>query len=297
MTDVFDAGDSDLDDSAYALDGEDTGDTGAGGGDADLGEGQGGEPKPEGDPKPALTLEQLQARERQKTTALRQERQRSRSLEERLRTLEAGAQGGKDGTKPADDVGERPDPAVDPLGYLQWIDKRMSAAEQRTQAEAATTQQQRQTQAQIAEIKTRVEEFEADFKETTPDYDTAIDHLLAARKADLIATGLDDAAAERAVGQEFLGITARAMAAGKDPAEVVYGLAKHRGYSKDQTAETEGKLETVRAGQKAASPLGGSGGRGNGDLSIGSINNLKGKAFDDAAKKLEDRMIRMERGF
>jgi hypothetical protein len=169
-----------------------------------------------------------------------------------------------------------PDPNVDPIGALEWMKGHFEQqdAAQKTQAQRHADQQasQRQTQA----LAQRMNDYEADFKEDHPDYTDAAEHLKTTRLDELKEAGFTGDDLNRALAQDMFSIVTRAMQAGKDPAEVVYNLAKRRGYGVDKNAT---KLQTIAKGQQAARSMP-SGGRPSGHLPVDQGVKLKGAAFD-----------------
>lgn len=122
-----------------------------------------------------------------------------------------------------------------------------------------------------AEQKVFVDKYTADaktFTETTPDYRKAYDFLLKTRAAELQAIGYDTPQAlhEALTADEFA-IAQMAFAKEKSPAEMIYALAKQRGYTAvaDEAGKGAGaeKLDTIERGKlanKSLSDIGGGGG-------------------------------------
>lgn len=122
----------------------------------------------------------------------------------------------------------------------------------------------------------------AQFEAKNPDYRAAYNHLLQSRASELISIGYDnpkalqDAGAspqevqaafkalhDAVVADEY-GIADLAMKKGKSPAEIIYGLAKQRGYAKaaaagDGKSDAEKLLENIERGQNANKSLNGTG--------------------------------------
>lgn len=271
---------------------------------ADLGAEPGPEPEPEAEEaKPQPTAEDWQkkfsdqqgraAQERAKRREAEQraeaEARRREELEARLTALEQGkGQGG----------GERPNPQEDPIGYMEWIDARLEEAEAAKTAEAQQDKQRQEQTRAVQAVITRASEYEADFRDANPDYDKAADYLYEAKKAEYTDAGYSDQEAHSAVMAEFISRAERAMKAGKDPAQIVFNMAKKLGFSADEAqaraaAAAKDKLARIAEGQKATSPLATAGGRGGDDLDPASIANLDGAAFDAAFAKLEARARRL----
>lgn len=134
------------------------------------------------------------------------------------------------------------------------------------------------------EQKAFVDTYRADantFTAKTPDYMPAYNHLLASRAQELIAIGFDDPKAlqeggadiqtvqaaaktlhDALVADEFA-IADRALKAGKSPAEIIYSLAKQRGYvakAADGKKPGEQKLDQIEQGQQTNKSLNTAGG-------------------------------------
>lgn len=143
-------------------------------------------------------------------------------------------------------------------------------------------QMQRQTQEQreIQELGQRAIREEQEFQARTPDYIEAANHLQQARLAELSLLWPDNSpvaldGAQRAgfntvadyrmamMRQEQVGLARRAFGMQTNVAEVIYGLAKTRGYTPKAAAAPvaqKAPIETVRAGAKASGSLSGGGG-------------------------------------
>lgn len=261
------------------------------------GEGAEGEIRDEtqaGDKRPPLPPEEVARRLEDQKRATRAERVKRQELETTLKTVQARLDelsAGR-GQQQGPDLGERPNPTEDPIGYLEYVEA-MIAAQAETQAQTQQQQEaQQRAQQETQAVVSRVAEYENDFRETTPDYDAAVEHLYAAKKAEYTDTGYDDAEAHNMVMAEFLTRSKRAFAAGKDPAEIVYTLAKRAGYAPKGGAD---KLAAIERGQRATSPLASTGARASGELTVESVGNLRGAAFDTAFAKLRERAIAVER--
>lgn len=259
-----------------------------------------GEEAGEGKEKPPLSPEELAKRNSDLQKATRSERQKRRELErtlaavqQRLDRYEAGQ--GSQSEQPA----ERPDPSDDPIGYLEYVEKMLSAADAKTAEQRQQEQARQEAQRETEAIVSRVAEYENDFRELNPDYDAAVEHLYGLKKAEYEDSGYSPEEAHAMVMQEFLTRSKRAFAAGKDPAEIVYSLAKKGGYSpkggeKDPKAG-EQRLEAVERGQRATSALSAAPGGGARELSAEAVSRLNGAAFDAAFAKLRERALEMER--
>ena len=220
--------------------------------------GEAAAPTEGGEPAPAAPAEpDYKARLHGATQALAQTRQQLMQAKRQL----AEAQG-KTPARPAIDI---PDPSDDPMATLAAIrDLALSMqSEQATEAEREATETA-QTQ-YISELKGAYEESEQLFEAIQPDYRDAASHSVTNRTAELQVLGLTADAAKSAIYNELLRLTDASVQAGKSPAEVLYGLAKARGYAPKAAAAPApapgAALASVEAGQAAAKTLSTAGGR------------------------------------
>lgn len=140
----------------------------------------------------------------------------------------------------------------------------------------AVTGQHRQSEAQagVQQLTVRAAAMEREFAATTPDYDKASSHLFEMRRQELVAAGwTDPAEIQTMMANEATGLAARALQQGRNPAAVVYELAKLRGYAgpapsgdaagngngAPQPGAAEGQLRTIAAGQQQSRQVRGSG--------------------------------------
>lgn len=256
-------------------------------------------PNDEPDEKPAVSkdvekLERVAADKSRMAHAERTRRQaaeaRAEALEQRLAALERG-RGGQDDDI---DLSAIPDVETDPIGNIEALRKIALRLTQQEQAKTRQTEAQTAQQRQFQQINTRMQEYEADFSAENPDYNDAAAHFRTARMAELQEQGYDGEELNTALRTELVGLVARSLQSGKDPAEVVYKLAKNRGFGAAPRKEVAGevdkpskKLETIERGQKASRSLSGMSGKtGDGELSAASVSRLEGAAFDAAFAKL-----------
>jgi hypothetical protein len=142
-----------------------------------------------------------------------------------------------------------PDAATDPLGHLMYQQKQIQA--QIEAIRTGTQQQQEETsqQTQFNTFITNVNSQVAAFKTTHADYDDAYKHLVDVRVADFTDRGYTPQVAREMVSREEMDIAGKALQAGKNPAEVAYGMAKRYGYAvKAAPTPAENKLDTIKKG-------------------------------------------------
>lgn len=181
--------------------------------------------------------------------------------------------------QPAKDAPKNPfdEPDIDPnqdlLGAMQQL--RARQVWQREQHTKATTE----TTAALTEQGV-VQVYRDDtmrFAAQQPDYPQAFEHLIRSRAAELIALGVkDQAELARQIKADEQEIVRHAIANGRRPAEVFYGLAIAKGYQQAQQAApqaqaapaaakpagktpAEQQIDAINAGQAAGKTLSGAG--------------------------------------
>ncbi len=115
----------------------------------------------------------------------------------------------------------------------------------------------------------------AQFEAATPDFKAAYEHLLGSRAQELIALGYDTPqAVHQALLADEFSVAQMALASRRSPAEVIYNLARQRGYVKGTTARGRDRLDTISRGQQANKSFSGTGG-GSGDAEMSAETLLK----------------------
>lgn len=235
--------------------------------------------------KRAIDKEGLAAKERARRRAAEQ---RARDLEERLSRLEQGA-------KPADAQSQEDllslianlrDDDDDPITDLAQIKRALKTFRAEQASEAEREAQANAQRRNLERLTSAMSEAEADFAEDHPDYLDAVEHFRKARREEMEDMGYAGAELEAALAQDFLALVTRSINGGKDPAEVVYNLAKKRGFLSGKAAAEE-KLRKISAASTAGKvPTGGKNGEGR--ITVESLNKLKGAAYDAAWKKFAE---------
>lgn len=258
--------------------------------------------------RPPLPPEELAKRYENTRTALAEERRARRDLERRLEALESGRVARQEPQQRQDAQPEEEiDPEVDPLGALKQMRAKVKAYEQAERLDQQTEAQRQQQEERFRRVERELSEHEADFKEEHPDYDDAAKHYAVTRAKELMGFGLTPQQIQPMLREEFATLAATAIGARKNPAAVVYELAKGRGYGQktpDPKGEAKpgGKIEALQRGQQASSALSRTAGRATAGLDVATIANIdihtkKGaEAFDKAFEALERRAKAAERG-
>lgn len=106
------------------------------------------------------------------------------------------------------------------------------------------------------------------FEAQTPDFRAAYDHLLQSRAQELIALGYDDPQAlQSALLADEMALAQTALSRGQSPAEVLYTVARQRGYVPAPQTRGAGRIETIARGREANKSFAQTGG-GSGEADI-----------------------------
>lgn len=212
---------------------------------------------------------------------------RERALEERLAKLEASSK------RPESDdedivamIRALPDGDDDPIGKIEALEKIIRKFGSTAAADAEAEAQARTKNDSISRVVSAMNESEAEFAEDHPDYKDAVKHFKAARQSEFEDMGYSGKALEQAMAEDLLGLASRAIQGGRDPAEVVYNLAKKRGFKAGATEANEKLRAIAKAAEAGGSPKGGT--RTENRLTYTNVSNLKGAAFDAAFNKLRE---------
>jgi hypothetical protein len=217
--------------------------------------------KPADDGNPAKTPEELLAEEQAALAAadkptppgldayemlqrnLQAETEARTRAEERARALETAA-------KPKDDPG--PDPSTDPLGAMMHQINTVAKTLGTVQQQLVETQQQQAQQAQIAQFQNSIKDVAADFTKKVADYPDAYAHLKTVQIEDMRSLGFSEAQIRQALQQGEVNVAQNALRAGKNPAQVMYEMAKRHGYVPKAGGKDDGTGDGTSAAAKIA---------------------------------------------
>lgn len=267
------------------------------------------EPKAEEAPKrEPLAPEELDKRYRQAQAALREERQKRREAEERAAKAQP-AQSEADELMEA--IAALRDDDEDPIEDIATVKKALKIFRERQEAERTQEVQSREQQSAFQRFSSHVTDSEAEFREENPDYDDAQTYFKKTLRAELEGLGLDGEELDQEFTRQVLGVAQKAIEKGKSPAEVVYNVAKLRGYKTGDTPKAKepapvktesseavdkvvGTIQTLQKSQQASKSLSSVGGSGAGgkDISIGHVSQMKGPKLREGYKALMEQAKR-----
>lgn len=205
---------------------------------------------------------------------------------------------------------EIPDINLDPVGHFQAKDAIRERELGELRQWRQTQQQQSDTYNNVNRLQQIAQSHEVEFKKTTPDYDDAFQFVRAQRDTELQGMGYDDPSVrQQIIQQDALQIAAQALQGNRNAAQVVYAIAKARGYAGKApapvtpaapaapvvSADTK-KIQNVAKGQEASQSLGQMGGTAPPEFSAEMIAKMSDNEFADWTSKNEDAWRKMMGG-
>lgn len=243
----------------------------------------------------ALPPEEVRNRYENTQKALRAERERRRTMEQQALALQAEQQRMEQAfQKMQAQYAERmmalqqpPDPYQDPDGARDYQERVQAAiAEQQRQAYQRQQQEmaQRQQQLQYNAMYAAIDDYETEFRAKAPDYDAAVDFLEGQLANTLKNSGYSEEQRKQFAGEMLIQIATNAMRNGISPAVAMYNSARDNGWTGAVAPGAE-KLAQIKQGREAAKTLSGGGAGPSGSVSLKSMAQLEGAAFDSAFDK------------
>jgi hypothetical protein len=244
---------------------------------------------------PHAALHEERERRKEYERQLNEERKARQTLEERTNLV---LQQFLQQQKPATNDNAAPvQPALptleqDPVGHIVGLVQRQGGDLEAVRRELAQRQQLDQQAQAIGQLQQQAVAAEREFRATTPDYDAAVSFLQAGRNRELEIAGFAPEQRQAIIMQEALGIVARARQFGRNPAAVIYDLAKARGYTGAPPANTNTppagsenvstpaeRIQQAAAGQQQARSLSQTRGSGPAPLNAAALVNMSPKDF------------------
>lgn len=179
----------------------------------------------------------------------------------------------------------------DPIGHLREQQEQMQSdlreRDQQTETQQAQIQEVQQLQ---NTINAQVNEFVKD----NADYQDALTYVTERRTNDLLALGIIDPVQQQQIlNTEAWNIAQTALQNNKNPADVVYTMAKSWGYKQAagqaEKTDLDKQVETIQKGQQESQTLSDAGGTpDSADISLSDIESMSDNDFDKLWDKMEN---------
>lgn len=270
-------------------------------------------------PHAALHQERLARKElAAQLEAVRQDRAREAGelaqLKERLAILneafsadDATAPPGQETDEDPTDSDEPIDPEVDIFGAFKQLQKQLvreRTARDQSIKQVTETAQMSQTQLAEQQLQRAYQDDALHYAQSVPDFGPAYQHLSQARRAELEIMGMTDKnAVQKQLIEEERAIVIHAVKTGRRPADMIYNLAKAKGYRAPEPAPTPdpkpaekapaakngAAMDAITAAEKAqraaATLSGGGGGSSEAEPSISTLANMGEDQFAEFVAK------------
>lgn len=235
---------------------------------------------------PLSALQEERTRRQELQDQLKSQQENTRRMEERFTQMmqlvqNQQAQGGQQ--EPAQQL-----PAFldDPEGHINGLKAQVEAELAQLRQFQQQAQQQQYVAYQGQQLAHQVAAAEETFRAVTPDYNDAAKFFMDRKTLEYTALGADPIAVQQAVQRDYQGIAVGAGNSGRNPAEVLYTLAKAMGYSPRQGQSA------VKHAKPAPSSLSNMGGAPRapdetGGVTLESVANMTDAEFDKFWKQME----------
>lgn len=193
------------------------------------------------------------------------------------------------------------DPEEDVFGALKQ-QQRINAELRRQMTEGAKAREQQEA---VTSVKTAYQQDATAFMAKTPDFKDAYGHLISTLHRELELMGVsDEAERNRAIAEQERELVSRALAQKKSPSELIYSIAKTRGFSSAPSAAidkqsqpapkatADARIENVRRGQGSVISLAKAGGASGEGLTVEALASMNEADFAAMTKSLSKSQLR-----
>jgi hypothetical protein len=217
------------------------------------------------------------ARERQRQKELKEELRKQseekQALAERIAKLEGRAEASPKATEHTNLADEEPDADLYPEDHARW---ELNQVKKELEDIKKFKQQQEQSSTYQREV-AGVEALESQFKQNVKDYDEAATFIIEKEKRfkRLLNPQATDAQLNAQIQAEKVALFKQILTTGKNPAELVYEIAKQDGWQPKKVENKKPSLDTLQDNQrKASSIIGGSPADNTGSVTADQIFNM-----------------------
>lgn len=226
----------------------------------------------EPEPVPTVPLSALNEARHQN----RELKQKYSDLERKVQQFEAMRQQVEEWRAAQQKLQQQSEFSKDPLGALQKDIQGIKQSQEEINRQAA---ERERAAAEAAALERAVAVRVQEFSKAQPDYQDALQFVLETRAKELQMFGVPQEEVDNQIAMESLQLARSALASGTNPAEVVYNLAKIRGYAL-KTAPKADKVVTLQQGQKASQSLSTARGASEETSLLGKIEEMSDDEFD-----------------
>jgi hypothetical protein len=217
-------------------------------------------------------------------------------IDERLRIMTQAMEAPQPGQpgQPGQEQTQVPNPDEDPFAYMRYLEGRI----EQLNGNFGQVEQQFTAQQEYAQLKTAFVSDAQQYQTKQPDFLKAYTHLMQARDRELMRLGRQDPQERaRIVQQEEQMIVSECLRQGRSPSELIYELAKDRGYAVAAPAPAAApaaapkpsavaQVAAIKRGQESAKSLGSAAGGATQPLTADVLANMSEDEFDQVVSKM-----------
>jgi len=191
-----------------------------------------------------------------------------------------------------------PDPETDIFGYVKWQAQKIQELEESRKQETVQREQARLAN----EVQTYYRNDAMNFVKATPDFPEAYQYVAQSFATELRARGLNDEQIQQQLMSEEAQIAYQCRIRGTSPSQVIYEMAKARGWQSKggngnapQAAPSDSaqkKIANIQQAQRASVSLSGAGSSGGEGLTIEHLANMSDDEFAAVSSKLGKHKMR-----
>jgi len=177
----------------------------------------------------------------------------------------------------------------DPEGHVKGLVEQFNRViEQQNQTIQQLTGNSHATAQQQA-LAHEVNAAEATFRQAEPNYDAALQHYNAVKVAEYMAFGATEQQARQQLARDYQGVAINAKQNGKNPAEVMFGIAKALGFqaAPPQQQAPQGQLPKAAPTSLSNLPAAGKAPDEKGPMSAKQVAQMTNEEFDAFFKEME----------
>lgn len=140
----------------------------------------------------------------------------------------------------------------DPEGHINGLKAQFQRELDALRHSNAQQQQHVQVSAQQQQLAVEVNAAEASFRQAEPNYDAALNHFNTVKVAEYMAFGMNELQARQQLARDYQGVALGAKQTNRNPAEVMFGIAKALGFKPAAPAVVPGNGTPAAGAPKKA---------------------------------------------
>ena len=222
--------------------------------------------------------------------AMHAERARRQEAEQSIAELRARLAALETPPAPKDEPPQWVDPLVDPEGFNKY----QKYQEKQVTDRLDRWEQQQKSEADLQAKMAQAAQFEAEYIKTAEDYPQAAQFLHQSRAAELQAQGFTQQQVQSQLGHDAVRLVDAAVAAGLNPAHLIYERARAAGYKKP--VDEGARVAKLAEAQRQTASLPASGAEQRGALTAEQVGAMSDDDFQRALKERPDDIRRIMGG-